>query len=80
MGYHLFAAMPIFELDTSVSRSQCKDPEVKAALAEKLASLLGVKAENMCVLLRWDADISFARHVAGEGGDDRPCGNARVTR
>ncbi len=69
--------MPIFELDTNLSRSDA-GRDVKPELAEKLAELLGVAPENMCVVIRWEADLTFAAHQGG--GAKEPCGTARVTR
>ncbi len=69
--------MPIFELDTNVSKGAATR-DVKAELAEAVASVVGVKAENMSVVIRFGQDVSFANHQ-GEG-KDRPCGNAKITR
>ncbi len=69
--------MPIFELDTNIPASAAKR-DVKAELAKKIAEILGVQAENMCVAIRFGQDVSFAQHE-GEAAK-KPCGTARVTR
>ncbi len=69
--------MPIFELDTNIPASAAKR-NVKAELAKKIAEILGVQAENMCVAIRFGQDVSFAQHE-GEAAK-KPCGTARVTR